>query len=178
MKRLRLMIAITVFLLLLSLFFMGCHGRKPAEISEQNADDLLPPTVEPFSPPLSGEPSEESSAPDPTPPTDSLIEEAENDPSLIAETEGPTNLEQEEEGTEIRDPSPSHTYTAACASANVNVRAGAGMEHPILFTLKRGESLPYLERQGDGSKSPPTGGSATSTPPTPISRRPRRRSSE
>ena len=64
-----------------------------------------------------------------------------------------SNEPPEEESPQEEEPLPAETqneyapYIAACAAANVNVREGAGTNAPILFTLKKGASLPFLERK-------------------------------
>ena len=124
---------ITLFFLLVSLFLSGCLGGISAEISEQNADYsvLLPSTDESPFPPLSDEPSGEDN-------------ESEAPPAVSEEnTPAPTPTENHAEPTEY------DTYTAVCAAANVNVRSGAGTAFPVLFTLKQGDSLPYLGKAGD-----------------------------
>jgi len=128
----------------------GCTGGVSADISAKNGDisAIFPPTdTSPF-PPISDEPSEGDplleSEPITAPPTeDPLAQRNENTTPPIQER--PLPEPQSEEAT-LSEYDP---YIAACAVTNVNVRSGAGTEHPILLTLKKGESLPYLDQTGD-----------------------------
>ena len=148
MKKTQAMIAILTVLLAFSLLFVGCDRGISAEISEQNEDDLLPPTDESFPPPLSIEPSEDSPVdPDdlhPDDPPDPLSDHPEESIPIDSTTVEPPDR--------ISESAPHGTYLAACATANLNVRMGAGAGYPVLFTLKRGDSLPFLERAGEWIK--------------------------
>ncbi len=141
MKKTRLAIVFCMILLFLLLPF-GC---KKAVVSDNfDLDDTgtasLSPTDALF-PPFSGETSEEGTAPT----EESIAEKAPDPPPR--ETEGETSAVSPEPTLSEYD-----TYTAACAKENVNVRSGAGTDHPILTTLKKGDSLPFLERVGDWVK--------------------------
>ncbi len=113
-----------VFLLVVFLLFSLPFGCKESSVSK-DAEDLPPallaplPPTETPSPPCSDEPPEEA------PP-------------------------QEEEPLSSKStPGEYEPYIAACATANVNVRKGAGTNFAILFTLKKGDSLPFLEKKGN-----------------------------
>ena len=122
MKKAFRVIAILSVFLLASLVFSGCMGGVSADISDQNEDNTayILPTDESFSPPLTDEPSGEFS------------------PNEIL----PSPSTGEEEKTELSE---YDTYTAVCATTNVNVRSSPSTASPILFTLKKGDSLPLEE---------------------------------
>ena len=119
-------VCVFVFLLLFSLLLTGCKGASaapPNAFSNQRAPQ--PPTDEfasPFSDDPSGEDANETEEPLPDPPP----------------------LREEEQPLSEYD-----TYSAVCARTNVNVRAEASTNDPILFTLKRGDSLPLLKKVGN-----------------------------
>ena len=143
MKSRRINLLIITFLLLFSLFLSGCGGEKYADISDDDeiVSALPPPTDASAFTPLSDEPSEgevneDESDPNTTPPLEETTPPTE-------EPKGEERVSSAEE-TVIR--SEYNTYLAACATTNVNVRSGAGTQYNVLFTLKKGLSLPYLER--------------------------------
>ena len=107
------------------------HGDLPALLSPTDAS--------PFTP-LSDESSEKEA---PEPPQG--IERQEEDPAPAEEHE----LESETEEKAPDRPSEYDTYLAACAMTRVNVRSGPTTASDILFTLKAGDSLPYLGKEGE-----------------------------
>ena len=133
-----------ILLLLLSfLVFTGCDRGELSDISEQNESDLS----------LSL-PADDDLSPLPTDPPGGIL--SEDEPSPQEESDPPLPDEVQEE--EREQPSEYTVYLAACARANVNVRSGAGTSAPILYTLRKGDSLPYLERVGDWYKVKTEGG--------------------
>lgn len=134
-------IALFIFLLFLLLPF-GCK-KAVSDIFDpiDEGTASLSPTDALF-PPFSGETAEEGTAPPEDPPVgneDTPLPPTGSDGETANATPEPTLSEYD-------------TYTAACAKENVNVRLGAGTNHPIVTTLKKGDSLPFLERIGDWVK--------------------------
>ena len=146
MKKMRSVTLLIMVFLLSSLLLSGCKGSISTEISDKNEDIsvILPPTDEPTFPPLSDEPSGGSS------------EEEDVQTSAPSTEKAAENAPKEEEKAAIL--SEYDTYTAVCAAANVNVRSGPGTSDGILFTLRKGDSLPYLERKGEWLKVQTEGG--------------------
>ena len=149
-------------ILLFSLLISGCDEELLADVSDDHTDIHAPllPADESSFPPLSNEPqggheggltitpevpqedetiSGEAPRADEPPINDPPITDA---PSIA---DAPTSGES---GAQEETVAQYDTYTAACATSNVNVRSGAGTNYPILFTLKRGDSLPYLGKVG------------------------------
>ena len=144
MKTRRTITLAIAFILLFSLLLAGCGGEKYAEISDFYEDIAapLPPTDEEPISPLPDEPSEGEDLLSDTPFIVTPPIEEGSDPPLEEEIEETLAPKEEPILSEY------DTYTAACATSNVNVRTGAGTNYPILFTLKRGDSLPYLGKVG------------------------------
>ena len=96
-------------------------------------------------------------------------EETESSAEEVPSTIGEPLLREEDgalpalsDGEEEETPSPAEApfryeepssdlevYQAACARATVNVRCGGGTEYAVLFTLRAGDALPYLWREGE-----------------------------
>ena len=148
MKTRRTITLAIAFILLFSLLLAGCGGEKYAEISDFYEDIAapLPPTDEEPISPLSDEPSEGEDLLSDTPFTVTPPIEEGSDPPLEEEIEETLAPKEEPILSEY------DTYLAACASTNVNVRSGAGRNYPLLFTLKKGSSLPYIEKAGEWIK--------------------------
>ena len=118
--------AFVFLILLLTLLLLGCGVPSAAAPPEAIPENAAPqPPTEEFFPPVLEEPSGE----------DLKKEE-------ISDAPTPEIAPQEK-------PDEYAPYIAACASANVNVRSGVGTNHNILFTLKKGDSLPFLEKTGN-----------------------------
>ena len=150
MKNKRTAFLFITIILSFALLLSGCGEDIIADISDNYTEIYipLPPAVESSFPPLSDEPqggappSEEENATDSAP---EVGEAPPNEDGLDASAP-PIGADENEKLSEY------DTYLAACATANVNVRSGAGTSHPILFTLQRGDSLPYVERVGSWLK--------------------------
>ena len=116
---------VVLILLLTALLLLGCGAPSAATPPEPTSSGTAPlPPTDTFSPPFSDEPSGEEFSP---------IEGT--------QTPAPAEAPPAEEKNA--------SYIAACAMENVNVRAGASTSYPILFTLKKGDSLPYLGKEGN-----------------------------
>ena len=125
MKRRRVNYAF-VFLLLFSLLLTGCKGASAAPLNAVSTETEPQPPTDGFASPFSDDPSGE----DATKAEDPL-------PDL------PPPAKEDE------PPSEHDTYIAVCAKTNVNVRTGASTDEAILFTLKKGDSLPLLKKIGN-----------------------------
>lgn len=147
MKTRRTILLYIASFLLFSLLLSGCRGEIYADISDdfEIISAPLSPTTESAFTPLSDEASEGEDLLSDSPPVivspeeENLSPLTEQEEEVLSSAEAPSRSEYD-------------TYLAACAKTNVNVRAGAGTNCPILFTLKKGDSLPYLERAGNWLK--------------------------
>lgn len=119
-------VCVFVFLLLFSLLLTGCKGASAAAIPNAFSNREPQPPTDDFASPFSDDPSGEDT---------NEVKELPPEPPPHADEEDPPNEYD--------------TYIAVCAKANVNVRTGASTHDPIFFTLKKGDSLPLLEKTGN-----------------------------
>ena len=119
-------VCVFVFLLLFSLLLTGCKGASAAAILNAFSSQEPQPPTDDFASTFSDDPSGEDA---------NEVKELPPEPPPLADEEDPPNEYD--------------TYIAVCAKANVNVRAGASTHDPIFFTLKKGDSLPLLEKTGN-----------------------------
>ena len=129
------------FLSVIALFFTGCDRTISRELSDLSEESTL--SVE----------REDS----PQEPLASEQEEQESE-ALLSSTREERNAEpQEKEELSLAEApfryaapaSDLESYTAICAKTSVNVRCGAGTGYRVLRTLRAGDSLPYLWREGE-----------------------------
>ena len=126
-------------LCVVALLFTGCEDAFSPEVSDLEGETTLQTEREgPPQGPLASEGDEGDEAPL-TSTQEGSEEEKEQEEIALAEAPfryaGPT--------------SDLESYSAACAKTNVNVRCGAGTGYRVLRTLRAGDSLPYLWREGE-----------------------------